>query len=364
MNPRNGVGVMAVGRYVPPSVLTNRDLEQMVDTSDEWIRSRIGVQERHIAEPGQLSSDLAVLAVEDACRRAGIDPAEIDLLISGSNTPDHPSPQTACMIMRKAGLSDCAGFDVRAGGCAGSMFALDVGAQYVASGRYRTVAVVLAEVNSKITNWSDRSTCVILGDGAACYLLRACKPGTGILHTMLGNDPSGYFAAYVPNGGRAQPVTPDNYDDGRQFFVMDGRAVWDFAHQQLPGVLRTLAERSGHSLSDADVFITHQANLRIINDLMDLIDQPRDKAFTNIQRLGNTSSASVPLAMGEAVDEGRLAAGDLVFCLAFGAGLSYGASVMRWCAPEDFDLTDHPRDLLTLSHELDDEDFISAAWAM
>ncbi|EPH05593.1 3-oxoacyl-[acyl-carrier-protein] synthase III [Propionibacterium sp. oral taxon 192 str. F0372] len=335
MNAINA-GIVAIGRYVPPTVLTNAELETMVDTTDAWIQSRIGVQERHIAAPEQLSSDLAVLALSDACRRAGIDPSEIDLVISGSNTPDHPSPQTACMILRKAGLDNCVGFDVRAGGCAGSIFALDVGAQYITSGRYHTVAVVLAEVNSKITNWNDRSTCVILGDGAACYILRPCRDGSGIVHTTLGNEPSGYFAAYVPNGGRAQPVTPSNYHDGRQYFVMDGHAVWDFAHQDLPAVVRKVARDSGVGLDQADVFITHQANRRIIHDLMELIGQPRDKAFVNIERLGNTSSASVPLALCEAIDIGRIHPGSMVFCIGFGAGLSYGVSVMRWCAPEDF----------------------------
>ncbi|MBN1172272.1 MAG: ketoacyl-ACP synthase III [Micromonosporaceae bacterium] len=330
------VGIMAIGSYLPERVMTNDELATMVDTSDEWIRARIGVRTRHIAAPEELSSDLGAAALRDACRRAGIDLDEIDLVICGSNTPDHPSPQTASMIMRKVGLSGTAGFDVRCGGCAGGVFALDVGSQYVATGRYRTVAVVLAEVNSKITNWKDRTTCVILGDGAACYLLRPCGDGVGIQKTILGTDPSGYYVAYVPAGGRAMPVTAEAAEQGLQYFVMQGRPVLDFAHNQMPPLIRQLAAESGHSLDDVQLFVTHQANINIINNIMDLIGQPRQKTYTNVERRGNTSSASVPLALCEAVDDGCLKPGDLLFAVAFGAGLTYGACAIRWCGPDDF----------------------------
>lgn len=330
------VGIASVGYYVPERVMTNDELATMVDTSDAWIREKIGVRTRRIAAPDELSSDMGAKALLDACARAEIDPSEVDLVVSGSNTPDHPSPQTACMMMSKAGVDSAAGFDVRAGGCAGGVFALDVGAQYVATGRYRTVAVVLAETNSKITNWNDRSTCVILGDGAACYLLRPCREGVGIMHTMLGNDPSGYYVAYVPAGGRAMQVTPERYEQGLQYFHMDGRPVWDFAHAEMPPLIRRLASEVSVSLDDVDLYVTHQANKNIVHGIMRLIDQPLEKTYTNVEHYGNASSASVPLAIGEAADHGLLKPGQLLFAVGFGAGLSYGATAVRWCGPDDF----------------------------
>lgn len=331
-----GVGIRAVGTYLPDKILTNYDLEQMVDTTDDWIRSHIGVVERRIAADDQLSSDLGARALLDACAKSGINPLDIDLIISGSNTPDHISPQTACRIIDKSGSLNAAGFDVKCGGCAGGVVALDVGSQYVATGRYKMVAVVLAEVTSKIVNWNDRTTCVILGDGAACYLLSPCIREKGLLRTFIGNQPSGYFAAYVPAGGRAMPITQDVIDKGLDCFVMDGKAVWNFAHEVVPGLFRKLAFDLGMEPKDADLLIMHQANKTIVNNVMSMLEVPPEKAFCNIEKLGNTSSASVPLALAGALNAGLVKNGSLILMVSFGAGLTYGATAIRWCDPTDF----------------------------
>ena len=331
------VGILAMGCYLPERLVTNDELAQVLDTSDEWIAKRIGIRARRRAAPDQLSSDLAVKALQDACDRAGIDLDDIDLLISGSNTPDHISPPLACMIMRKAGMQNTAGFDVRSGGCPGGVFTLDVGAQYVATGRYRTVAVVLPEVNSRVVNPADRTTAVLLGDAATCYLLRPCAPETGLLHTVLRNDPSGYYTGHVPAGGLALPVTPDVLAQGLQYFHMDGPAVWEWVHATIPDFVAEFARSADIRLQDPDLYVFHQANLNIIHNVMDRLGLDRSRTFTNLDRYANTSSSSVPLAIHEAVLEGCLRPGDLLCAVGFGAGMSYGATLIRWNHQGDFD---------------------------
>ncbi|MGE7623499.1 3-oxoacyl-ACP synthase III family protein [Viridibacillus sp. NPDC096237] len=334
--PVRSVGIFGAGSYVPEKVLYNSDLEKIVDTTDEWITKRIGIKERRVAKTGELASDMGVSALINACENAGISLEEVDLIVCGSNTPDYNSPQMAALIAKKAGLSNVVTIDARAGGCPGGVFTVDVAAQYVATGRYSTVAVVNSELNSAVLNWEDRSTCVIMGDGAGCLLLRACKPGTGILHTVLCNDPSGYFIAYVPSGGTAIPTTEDTLKKKLGYFHMDGGAIWDFATGEIPKLIKRLSEESGISLKDVNLFISHQANLNIIKEIMNKINIPLERSFINIEKYGNTSSASILLAISEAFNENRIKPGDILFTFAFGAGLSFGASAIRWCAKEDF----------------------------
>ncbi|MGG3755870.1 ketoacyl-ACP synthase III [Bacillus anthracis] len=330
------VGIAGIGSYVPHKVLTNLDLEKMVDTSDEWIEKRIGIKERRIAEPDEFASDMGVKALLDACEKSSIKLEEIDLLVCGSNTPDYNSPQMAALILNKAGMRNTVAIDIRAGGCPGGVFTVDAAAQYVATGRYKTVAVVNTELNSSILNWEDRTTCVIMGDAAACVILRACKPEKGILHTILCNDPSGYFVGYIPAGGSVIPTSLETLENKMGYFHMDGRAIWDFATNKVPELIKDLSTETGYALNDVDLYISHQANLNIIKEIMKKIEVPFSKTFTNIEKYGNTSSASVLLAICEAVQEGRLNKDDLIFTFAFGAGLSYGATAIRWCGPEDF----------------------------
>lgn len=339
-NPRSersqGVGIFSLGGYVPQQIVTNDELSQLVDTSDWWIKDNLGIHTRHVAADDEISSDLGLQALQEACRNASIDVSDIDLLVCGTYTPDHISPSLASAVLRKAGLEHVAGFDVHSGGCPGGVFALDVGAQYAQSGRYETVAIVLADVNSKILDWKDRRTCVIMGDGAACYLLRPCRAGTGIIRTSLQSHPEGYYSAYVPAGGRELPVSTEVLANREQYFTMTGREVREFALTRVPQQIRELVEGSGIELDDIDLFITHQANQKLVHKIMEILDQPIEKTFTNCEKFGNTASASVPLAVWEAREQGHLRPGSLIVTAAFGAGLNYGATLMRWCEAGDF----------------------------
>lgn len=331
-----GVGIFALGGYVPRRVVSNDELAQQVDTNDGWIKHHLGIHTRHIAADDETSSDLGLQALQEACRSARIGLGDVDLLICGTYTPDHLTPSLASAILRKAGLEHVAGFDVHSGGCPGGVFALDVGTQYVQSGRYRTVAIVLADVSSKIVDWEDRRTCVIMGDGAACYLLRPCRSGAGIVSTSLRSHPAGYYSAYVPAGGRELPVSAGVLARREQYFTMTGREVREFALTRVPQQIRELVEESGMELDDIDLFITHQANQKIVHKIMEALGQPIEKTFTNCEKFGNTASASVPLAVWEAAKQGYLRAGNLIVTAAFGSGLNYGATLMRWCEPKDF----------------------------
>ncbi len=317
-------------------MLTNSDIEKIVDTTDEWIQEKIGIKERRIAADDENTSDMGVKALLDAVNRANISLNEIDLVISGSNTPDHLSPQLACLMMKKLGMTGTPGFDVRSGGCPGGVFALSTGARFVADGTYKTVAVVIPELNSRVVNWKDRKTCVILGDGAGCYILRATKNGSGILHTKLGSEPSGYYSAYVPAGGDALRLTKENVDEGLQYFHMDGRAVWQFGTSIIPRMAEEMSSELNLQLSDVDYFLTHQANANIIRTGLEKIGVPYEKALVNLDRYGNMSGASMPVALTEAQDEGKLKPGHLIYLLAFGAGLSFGSIAIRWSGKEDF----------------------------
>lgn len=335
--PRFGIGIRAVGRALPDRVVTNAELEERLDTTDQWIRDNIGVRTRRLSAPEEGSGDLGARALLDACEQAGVDLATVDLVICGTYTPDNMIPANAVSIMRKAGLSGATGFDVNSGGCPGGVFALDVGAKYVASGEYQRVAVVLADVNSKAFDPTDRTVGVIFGDGAACYLLERTLPGTGIGATVLRTDPERYHIAYVSREPRtAADGTPVKSHFGDNFAVMVGREVRDFAMEVMPAFVAELVQKEGATPDDVDLYLLHQANLHIIHAILDRLGQPATKTVTNVQRNGNTSGAGLALAMRDAVDEGRLRAGDRVVLAAFGAGMSYGGTVIRWCGPDDF----------------------------
>lgn len=332
----NNVGILATGKYLPEHVMTNADLEKIIDTSDEWIVNKLGIHERRFATSDEVTSDLGVNAIMDAVNRAGISFDDIDLLISGSNTPDHQSPQLATMIMRKLGMKNTPGFDVRSGGCSSGVFSLSVGAKFISDGTYKTVAVVIPEINSKVVTWKDRTTSVILGDGAGCYILRATKRNTGILHTELGSDPSGYFAAYVPAGGNALPLTKENIDEGLQYFHMNGPDVYRFGTEIIPKLALRLTSKTEIPIEGVDLFLTHQANINIIRKGLEDVGVPFEKALLNLDRYGNMAGANLPVALTEAVDDGILTPGKIIYLIVFGAGLSYGAMAIRWCGPEDF----------------------------
>ncbi|GAA3567205.1 ketoacyl-ACP synthase III [Amycolatopsis ultiminotia] len=334
---RFGAGIRAIGRQLPDRVITNAELETRFDTSDAWIREHIGIETWRVSAPGEWTSDLGAAALRDACSVAGVDLSTVDLVICGTYTPDHMIPPAAVAIMRKAGLADVPGFDVNSGGCPGSVFALDVGAKFVESGAYRRVAVVLADVSTKAFDPADRTVGVIFGDGAACYLLEPTTVGTGIGDTRLRTDHSGYYSGYVSREPRSAPDgTPVRSSFGDNFTVMVGKDIRAFTLEVIPGFLRELVEKDGGAVDDLDLVVLHQANLHIVHGILERLGVPETRTLTNVQRIGNTSGASVPLVLREAVDAGRVAAGDRVLISAFGAGLNFGAALIRWCGPEDF----------------------------
>jgi 3-oxoacyl-[acyl-carrier-protein] synthase-3 len=326
------VGIRAIGTFTPERVVDNAELAEVLDTSDEWIRKHVGIATRVIAAADQWSSDLGARALLDACERAEVRPESLDLVICGTYTPDTSLPPTASIIMNKAGIRDVPGFDINAGGCPGSVFALDIGARYVASGGYRRVAVVLTDVTSRVLDPADRSTRVIFGDAAACYLLEPLLPDrAGVGTALLGTSPQKSAAVHVVRQRRAEPS-----GFGDLYMDMVGREVRAFVLSTVPAFIRTLLLREGLQPDDVDFYALHQPNLHLVHHILDALGQPWTKTLTHVERLGNVSGASVPMALREAVDTGALKPGDRVVAAAFGAGVSYGAVVLRWPAAEDF----------------------------
>ncbi|HEX5594560.1 MAG TPA: ketoacyl-ACP synthase III [Micromonosporaceae bacterium] len=332
-----GVGIRAIGGHLPERVVTNHDLEKLLDTTDEWITKHIGITTRRWSAPDEWTSDLGAAALIDACRRAGVGPDSVDLVICGTYTPDHMIPASAVAIMRKVGMRGVAGFDVNSGGCPGGTFALDVGAKYVASGAYHRVAVVLADVNTKAFDPEDRTVGVIFGDGAACYLLEPTVPGTGVGSALLRSDPDTYNTAYMKREQRTWPDgSPKRSAFGDNFSYMHGRSVRDFALDNIPSFVEELVKTNGLTLDDVDLIVFHQANYHLIHMMMDRLGLPADRTVTNVERVGNTSGAGVPLALLDAVDRGRLKPGDVVVLASFGSGMSHGGTVIRWAGNDDF----------------------------
>lgn len=326
---RRGSTIAGMGRSIPPRVMTNAEIESLVDTSDEWIRARTGIRERRIAAEGLATSDLAVEASEEALRDAGVSADEIDLIIVGTASPDMLFPATACLVQDRLGARHAGAFDASAA-CSSWAYAVAMGHAAIASGTADTVLVVGAETLSRITDWTDRDTCVLFGDAAAAVVLRPCDPGLGFLAFHLGSDGSGGSLIALPGGGSRSPASADTVQRREHYIKMNGREVYKFAVRAIPRAILQVAATAGVSIDDVDCFIPHQANIRIIEAAAQRLGQPMSKFFVNVERFGNTSSASVPVALYEAVEQGRVRDGDLVIFVAFGGGLTWGAATMRW----------------------------------
>jgi 3-oxoacyl-[acyl-carrier-protein] synthase-3 len=323
-------GIAGIGMYVPPRILTNHDLEALVETTDEWIVDRTGIRERRIVEPHQATSDLAVPAAEEALRVAGLAPEDIDLILVATCTGDMGTlPATASLVQDRLGAKAAAAFDVAAV-CSGFVYALDVAAQYVQTGRYENVLVIGAETMSKILDWSDRGTCILFGDGAGAVVVSPCAEGEGILGTVLGSDGAGACLLNIPAGGSRLPLTPDLIAAKQNTLMMKGREVFRFAVDIMGEAAVQALDSVGLSPADVDLFIPHQANIRIITAAAKRLDMPMEKVFVNVDRYGNTSAASVPLALYEAWKAGKVQPGNLIVTVGFGAGLTWGANVIRW----------------------------------
>ena len=321
--------VIGWGYYVPRRVVTNHELSQRLDTTDEWIVERTGIRERRMAADDESTATMSIVAAEQALRVASADPQDIDLIIVATATPDYLFPATACLVQRSIGATRAAAFDLGAG-CSGFVYALAMGAQAIESGASREVLVIGAETLSRITNWTDRGTCVLFGDGAGAVLLRVGSGPGGIIATHLGADGTGAEWLILPAGGSRQPASHETVAAGLHTIQMDGQKVFRFATKAIPSATRKLLEQAGVTLEQVDLFIAHQANSRILESAAERLGLPMEKMFTNLDRYGNTSAASIPIALCEAIEQGRLLPGQRAVLVGFGAGLTWGAALLEW----------------------------------
>lgn len=331
MRERAAAGIAGLGVAIPERVVTNYDLQELVDTSDEWIRTRTGIRERRIAASKQATSDLAVEAARKALEDAGTTPEEVDLIIVATNTPDMLLPATSCLVQDRLGAKKAGAFDLLAG-CTGFIYALSVGQQYIAAGAMETVLVIGAETLSRIINWQDRSTCVLFGDGAGAAVLKKVSPGRGIIATRLGADGSGGEHLYIPAGGSRLPASEHTVRQGLHYVHMNGREVFKFAVKVMGEGAMEVLNMAGIDPGHVDYFIPHQANIRIIEAAAKRAGIDMERVLVNVDRYGNTSTASIPLVLYEAVQEGKIRDGHNIVMVGFGAGLTWAALVMKWCA--------------------------------
>ena len=327
--PARTVSIIGTGSYVPEKILTNADLSRMVDTSDEWITTRTGIKERRIAAKDEYTSDMATKAALAAIEQAGISANEIDLILLATATPDMTFPSTACLVQKRIGATKAACLDVSAA-CAGFLFAIEIAQQFITSHTYETVLVIGAEKLSSITNWTDRNTCVLFGDGAGAAILRHRGDGHGVIATHMGSDGQFGDILFMPGGGCRTPITRENADQHLQTIHMSGKDVYKQAVIAMLGASKIVLDRAGLTIDDIACVIPHQANLRIIEGIADRLKIPIDRFYVNLDRYGNTSAAAVAIALDEANRTGRIKAGDYVLMVVFGGGLTWASTVIEW----------------------------------
>jgi 3-oxoacyl-[acyl-carrier-protein] synthase-3 len=332
LKPRNSVRakISSIGAYVPPRLLTNADLETMVATNDQWIIERTGIRERHIVEPGTPASDLAVEAARICLAKRGVPATEVDAILVATVTPDMMFPATACIVQDKLGATGAWGFDLSAA-CSGFIYALQVGAKLIESGAHTKVLVIGADVMSSIIDYTDRSTCILFGDGAGAALLEPCVGDEiGLIDFVHEVDGSGGAALKMPAGGSLHPATHETVDTKQHFVHQDGGSVYKTAVRKMAELSERVLQRNDITGADIDCFIPHQANKRIIEATADRLGMPLDRVVINIDRYGNTTAATIPLAMSTALEEGTLKKGSLVLLASFGGGYTVGATLLRW----------------------------------
>ncbi|MCR4442346.1 MAG: beta-ketoacyl-ACP synthase III [Peptococcaceae bacterium] len=323
-------GITGIGTYLPSQKITNADLEKMVDTSDEWIRTRTGISERRKADPAEAASDLGTKAALKALEDAGVTPEEIEMIIVSTANPDMLFPATACLIQDNLGAKNSGAFDLFAA-CTGFIYALAVANQFVASGMYNTVLVVATEILTRLVNWEDRNTCVLFGDGAGAAVVRPVGEGEGFLSFDLHAEGAGGDLLKVPAGGSRMPASLDTVANKMHYIHMAGNEVFKFAVRIMGETALKALEKAGLSKEDVDFLIPHQANTRIIDSAVKRLGLSPDKVYINLDKYGNMSSASIPVALEEALEKGLIKKGDCLVLVGFGAGLTYGACVLKWC---------------------------------
>ncbi len=322
--------ITGVGHYVPEQVLSNKDLEKMVETTDEWIMSRTGIRERRILGDGKGSSFMGALAAKVAMENAGVNPEEIELIVTATVTPDMFFPSTACLIQQEIGAKAAWGVDVN-GACTGFLYATAMAAQFIESGRYRKVLVVGADKMSAITDYTDRNTCVLFGDAAGAIVLEPSEnPAKGIVDYILRSDGSGQNFLYMKGGGSLHPATHETIDKKMHYMYQDGRTVFKFAVTGMADVTEEIVKKNNIDAKNIKMFIPHQANLRIIDAAAQRLKLPADKVLINIDRYGNTTAATIPLGLSEAYYDGKLKKDDILVFAAFGAGFTWGSMLIRW----------------------------------
>lgn len=327
--PVRTVGITGTGMYVPDRILTNTHLEQLVETSDEWIRTRTGIRERHIASPGTPASDIAAPAVRAALKSRGLSPEEIDHIIVTTVTPDMFFPSTACVLQDKVGARNAWGYDLSAA-CSGFIFGLAAGYQAVASGSVRNVAVVGVDVLTTLVEWTNRNQCILFGDGCGTVILEPMDEGEGIIDFILHADGSGAQYLHMLGGGSLNPPSHATLDKGLHYLYQDGKAVFKIASTSMADVTMEVVERNGFAIGDISLIIPHQANLRIIEAVAKRLGIEREQVLVNIDRYGNTTAATIPIGLHEAALSGRIKKGDLVVLTSFGGGYTWGAILLRW----------------------------------
>jgi 3-oxoacyl-[acyl-carrier-protein] synthase-3 len=322
--------ITAFGTYVPPQVLTNQDLEKLVDTNDQWIMERTGIKERHVLAKGKGTSDMCTEAAKKCLAARGIEPSEVEVIIVGTVTPDMMFPSTACLVQDKIGAKGAWGFDV-SGGCCGFVFALQAGVKLVESGAHKKVLVCGADANTRMTDYTDRTTCVLFGDGGGAVLIEPCEEGEiGFIDYVHEIDGSGGVSLCLKAGGSLNPPTHETVDAKMHYIYQDGQAVYKFAVRKMAESTTKLLERNGITGADLSCFIPHQANKRIITATSDRLGMDPERVIINIEKYGNTSAGTIPLAMETAIEEGKMKKGDLVLIAAVGAGFTVGAALLRW----------------------------------
>lgn len=327
--PSRAVSIVGTGSYVPEKVLTNAELEKMVDTTDEWIVSRTGIKERRIAAEGEFTSHMAANAARRAMEQAGVTAEEIQLIVVATVTPDTFFPSTACHVQRQLGAKNAACFDISAA-CSGFLYGIEVAQQFISNHTYETILVIGADRLSSIVNWKDRNTCVLFGDGAGAAILRYRADSHGVINTFMGSDGNYGDILHMPGGGCAVPITAENVDQRLNTLHMNGRETFKQAVISMMAAANTALDRAGLKVEDLTCVIPHQANLRIIEALADRMDLPLERFHMNLDKYGNTSAAAVAIALDEANRLGRFKVGDYILMVVFGGGLTYASSVVQW----------------------------------
>lgn len=323
--------IIGLGKYLPEKVLTNHDLENMIDTTDEWITTRTGIKERHIAAKHETTATMGAEAAKKAIEMAGLKPEDIDMTIFATLSPDMPFPASACLVQDILSLPNTGTVDIEAA-CSGFIYAMSMGYAYIVSKMYKNILIIAAETMSRFTDWEDRNTCVLFGDGAGAVVLSATddKDESGFLGFKLGGDGSYKDFLYLPAGGSLRPPTIETVEEGLHFLKMDGNATFKVAVRTMVKVLKDLLDEKGIDKDDVHIVVPHQANERIDFAVADRLKIPREKFFLNLQKYGNTSGATIPIALAEAYEEGRIKKGDLIAFVAFGGGFTWGASLLKW----------------------------------